>query len=188
MLSAEKGNQYAQYRLGKLYLSEEKKKYDKAEKYLLLASSQNGEFSQWADFKLGKLYMTNEKLDYAKAEKHFLLSDRYENPYAECSLGLLIHKTRSKSEGKAWVQKAAENGNEFAQELLHNLNAKPRRMYNKAKANYVNHKINGMIRHLQSDYERHIKHLQSEYEYETERAEEERKYEYDYIDTNEITR
>ena len=190
LLSAEKGNQYAQYRLGKLYLSEEKKNYDNAEKYLLLASSQGGKFSQWADFKLGKLYMINEKLDYVKAEKHFLLSDRYENPYAECSLGLLICKTRSKSEGKAWVQKAAENGNEFAQEILPKLDkpCRPRRRYNKAKSNYVNYKINGMIRRLQSEYERHIKQLQNEYEYETERAEAEKEYEYDYIDTNEITR
>lgn len=182
LVSAEKGNMYAQYRLGSLYLSEERKDIVKAEKYLLTVSEQGGELSQWADYSLGKLYMTDERKDYAKAEKYFLLSDGYNNPYAQCALGFLIYKTRNKLEGREWVKKAAENGNEFAAKVLPRLNTRVptnnRYNHNRSRALIAGRSLRSITRQLQREYENHIKKLQREFQRDFEKKNNSKSYEY----------
>ena len=195
--------EYICYRIGKMYDKElgteqnctvarkyyetaPKNKYVKkllylTEKKLLLECTEpNVDISQIAHYKLGKLYQMNGIRNLKKAEEHLFISAGYGNTDAQCALGLLIYKTRSKKEGKDWVKKAAANGNEFAQHIVNRLRGRSTKRYNRPKAKYVNRQVDNLIRNIQYEFERHLRQLQSEYEYENEQNEKHNE-EYDYI-------
>ena len=84
--SADSGNVYAQYRLGKWYLTEEYKDISKAVFYLTKAAAQN---SDMAAYQLGKLYLSGEGIpkNVEQAVFYLELSAHAGNQYAQYLLG-----------------------------------------------------------------------------------------------------
>lgn len=83
-LSAGQGNQYAQYALGKLYLSGEEvpKDVEKAIRWLELSADQGNQYAQYA---LGKLYLCRQDIlcDREKAVEYLQASTGQGNIYAK---------------------------------------------------------------------------------------------------------
>lgn len=119
---ADSGDTFACYKLGKIYFKGEVVLQDlnKAEKYLLLA--EDNEFTQYA---LGKLYLQKEKYDIRKAVDYFEKSadKNYWSSYQLGRLCLFGAEGLEKDKEKAveWLTKSADNGNEFAQNMLNHL-------------------------------------------------------------------
>lgn len=118
---ADSGDAFSCYKLGNLYLKGEiiNQDLDKAEKYLL--SAEDNEFTQYT---LGKLYLQKEKYDIQKAILYFEKS-AYKNMWASYQLGrlyLLGTDGLKKDNEKAmqFLNLSAEQGNEYAQNLLDN--------------------------------------------------------------------
>ena len=119
---ADSGDVIACYRLGKIYLQGEimPQNLDKAEKYLLLA--EDNEYTQYA---LAKLYLQEEKYDILKAVDCFEKSAD-KNVWSSYQLGRLylfgaegLEKDKEKS--MEWLTKSANDGNEYAQNMLNNM-------------------------------------------------------------------
>lgn len=110
------------YKLGKIYFKGEivLQDLDKAEKYLLLA--EDNEFTQYA---LGKLYLQAEKYNIQKAvdyfeksaDKNMLSSYRLGRLYLFGTDGL----EKDKEKAVEWLTKSANDGNEYAQNMLDNM-------------------------------------------------------------------
>ena len=120
--SADSGDTCACYKLGKIYFKGEivLQDLDKAEKYLLL--SEDNEFTQYA---FGKLYLQKEKYDILKAVDCFEKSAD-KNVWSSYQLGRLylfgaegLEKDKEKS--MEWLTKSANDGNEYAQNMLNNM-------------------------------------------------------------------
>lgn len=119
---AESGDAFACYKLGKIYFKGEivLQNLDKAEKYLL--SAENNEFTQYA---LGKLYLQKEKYDIQKAVDYFEKSAD-KNMWSSYQLGrLYLFGTdglkKDKTKAVEWLTKSANDGNEYAQNILNNM-------------------------------------------------------------------
>lgn len=119
---ADSGDTSACYKLGQIYFKGEivLQDLDKAEKYLLLA--EDNEFTQYA---LGKLYLQKEKYDVQKAVDYFEKSAD-KNMWSSYQLGKLylfgaegIEKDKEKA--VEWLTKSANDGNEYAQNMLNNM-------------------------------------------------------------------
>lgn len=119
---ADSGDTFACYKLGKIYFKGEivLQDLDKAEKYLL--SAEDNEFTQYA---LGKLYLREEKYDVQKAVDYFEKSAD-KNMWSSYQLGRLylfgaegIEKDKEKA--VEWLTKSANDGNEYAQNILNNM-------------------------------------------------------------------
>ena len=116
------GDTFACYKLGRIYFEGEivLQDLDKAEKYLLLAG--DNEFTQYA---LGKLYLLEEKYDNQKAVDYFEKSvDR--NNWSSYQLGRLYlfgaeGLEKDKTKAVEWLTKSANDGNEYAQNMLNNM-------------------------------------------------------------------
>lgn len=115
------GDAFSCYKLGNLYLKGEtiNQDLDKAEKYLL--SAEDNEYTQYA---LGKLYLQKEKYDIQKAISYFEKSAD-KNIWASYQLGRLylfgtddIQKNKEKA--MQYLNLSAEQGNEYAQNILDN--------------------------------------------------------------------
>ena len=119
---ADSGDVIACYRLGKIYLQGEimSQNLDKAEKYLLLA-----EDSEYAQYALAKLYLQEEKYDIQKAVNYFEnCADK--NHWASYQLGRIYlfgaeGFTKDKEQAIEWFTKSANDGNEYAQNMLNNM-------------------------------------------------------------------
>ena len=119
---ADSGDAFACYKLGKIYFKGDivLQDLDKAEKYLL--SAEDNEFTQYA---LGKLYLLEEKYDIQKAVDYFEKSvDR--NNWSSYQLGRLYFfgaggLEKDKEKAVEWFNKSANDGNEYAQNLLDNM-------------------------------------------------------------------
>ena len=119
---ADSGDAFACYKLGRIYFEGETVPHDldKAEKYLLLA--EDNEFTQYA---LGKLYLLEEKYDIQKAVDYFEKSvDR--NNWSSYQLGRLYlfgaeEIEKDKEKAVEWLTKSANGGNEYAQNILNNM-------------------------------------------------------------------
>ena len=117
---ADKGDTSAAYKLGKICLKGEylPLDYDKAEKYLSAAVTDNND----AMYQLAKLYMTDEKYDIKKAVELFeAVADK--NMWASYWLGriYLFGKdgiAHDKKKAVEWLTKSAADGNEYAEKLL----------------------------------------------------------------------
>lgn len=109
-MSAEQGNTYAQYRLGRLYLdgTEVDKDIDAAVHWLSKAVEQDNEYAQYT---LGILYLSGEEvtLDSEKGETLLQRSAEQGNPYAMYRYGCLLRDVyEAKEASLQWIQKAAE--------------------------------------------------------------------------------
>ena len=119
---ADSGDTCACYKLGKIYFKGEivLQDLDKAEKYLLLA--EDNEFTQYA---FGKLYLQKEKYDILKAIDCFEKSAD-KNMWSSYQLGRLYlfgaeGLEKDKTKAVEWLTKSANDGNEYAQNMLNNM-------------------------------------------------------------------
>ena len=119
---ADSGDTFACYKLGKIYFKGEivLQDLDKAEKYLLLA--EDNEFTQYA---LGKLYLQKEKYDILKAVDCFEKSAD-KNVWSSYQLGRLYlfgaeGLEKDKTKAVEWLKKSANDGNEYAQNMLQHI-------------------------------------------------------------------
>ena len=119
---ADSGDNFACFKLGKIYFKGDivLQDLDKAEKYLL--SAEDNEFTQYA---FGKLYLQKEKYDILKAVDCFEKSAD-KNVWSSYQLGRLylfgaegLEKDKEKS--MEWLTKSANDGNEYAQNMLNNM-------------------------------------------------------------------
>lgn len=172
----------ANYRLGKYY--EDIGNTEKAEVHLLRSAEDN---NVYAMYKLGKAYLkknkeTSNQDDLKKAERWLKKAADFDDPYAQCSYGMLCFKTERRDKGLYYLEKSAAKGNEFAKMIIQTTvnreEARLRKQNNKRKfrsfsaqqalvrskraMNVCWHSV----RSLMSEYDYHIKKLQEEYDYE----------------------
>ena len=119
---ADSGDAFACYKLGKIYFKGDivLQDLDKAEKYLL--SAKDNEFTQYA---FGKLYLQKEKYDILKAIDCFEKSAD-KNMWSSYQLGRLYlfgaeGLEKDKTKAVEWLTKSANDGNEYAQNMLNNM-------------------------------------------------------------------
>ena len=119
---ADSRDAYACYKLGKIYFKGDivLQDLDKSEKYLL--SAEDNEFTQYA---FGKLYLQKEKYDILKAVDCFEKSAD-KNVWSSYQLGRLYlfgaeGLEKDKTKAVEWLTKSANNGNEYAQNMLDNM-------------------------------------------------------------------
>ena len=146
---ADSGDVIASYRLGKIYLQGEimPQNLDKAEKYLLLA--EDNEYTQYA---LAKLYLQEEKYDIQKAVNYFE-NCAVKNHWASYQLGRIYlfgaaGLTKDKEKAVEWFTKSANDGNEYAQDLLENME----RYENAVLANTIFGLFANLSRCIEDDY------------------------------------
>ena len=146
---ADSGDVIASYRLGKIYLQGEimPQNLDKAEKYLLLA--EDSEYTQYA---LAKLYLQEEKYDIQKAVDYFE-NGADKNHWASYQLGRIYlfgakDIERDKEKAVEWFTKSANDGNEYAQDLLENME----RYENAVLANTIFGLFANLSRCIEDDY------------------------------------
>ena len=146
---ADSGDVIASYRLGKIYLQGEimPQNLDKAEKYLLLATD-----NEYAQYALAKLYLQEEKYDIQKAVNYFEnCADK--NHWASYQLGRIYlfgakNIERDKEKAVEWFTKSANDGNEYAQDLLENME----RYENAVLANTIFGLFANLSRCIEDDY------------------------------------
>lgn len=119
---ADEGDSFACFKLGQIYLKGEivPQDLERAEKYLLLA--EDNEFTQYA---FGKLYLQEEKYDIQKAVDYFEKSAD-KNMWSSYQLGRLYlfgadELEKDKEKAVEWLTKSANDGNEYAQNMLDNI-------------------------------------------------------------------
>ena len=146
---ADSGDVIACYRLGKIYLQSEimPQNLDKAERYLLLA--EDNEYTQYA---LAKLYLQEEKYDIQKAVNYFE-NCAAKNHWASYQLGRIYlfgakDIERDKEKAVEWFTKSANDGNEYAQDLLENME----RYENAVLANTIFGLFANLSRCIEDDY------------------------------------
>lgn len=146
---ADSGDVIASYRLGKIYLQGEImfQNLDKAERYLLLA--EDNEYVQYA---LAKLYLQEEKYDIQKAVNYFE-NCAAKNHWASYQLGRIYlfgakDIERDKEKAVEWFTKSANDGNEYAQDLLENME----RYENAVLANTIFGLFANLSRCIEDDY------------------------------------
>lgn len=146
---ADSGDVIACYRLGKIYLQGEimPQNLDKAEKYLLLA--EDSEYTQYA---LAKLYLQEEKYDIQKVVNYFE-NCAAKNHWASYQLGRIYlfgakDIERDKEKAVEWFTKSANDGNEYAQDLLENME----RYENAVLANTIFGLFANLSRCIEDDY------------------------------------
>ena len=90
LLSADSNNYKAQYMLGKLYQSDNKKDLQKAEKVLIKGAENAQDKTGLCECSLGKLYLSQERYD--KAASYLERSAAKDNYYAAYTLGKLYQE------------------------------------------------------------------------------------------------
>lgn len=117
--SAEAGNDFSQYALGKL-LQQEKRIHEAVEWYEKASVQRN----QYADYRLGKLYLQGEEVpkDVPKAIGYLTASAESGNQYAQYTLGKLYLMGQEVSQDREaawyWFTQSADQGNQYAQFFL----------------------------------------------------------------------
>lgn len=117
--SAEAGNDFSEYALGKLLLTQ--KRWEEAMEWLGKAADHG---SQFARYRLGKIYLAGESVpkDTEKALAHLTASADQGNQFAQYTLGKLYLLGRDvppdREQAKEWLIRAAAQGNEYAQFIL----------------------------------------------------------------------
>ncbi len=118
-LSAEAGNDYSEYALGKL-LQGQKRNAEAVQWYSKAAEHGN----QFARYRLGKLYLAGEDVpkDIQKAIEYFKESAEQGNQFAQYALGKLYLLGRDvkqdREQAREWLSRSAAQGNEYAQFFL----------------------------------------------------------------------
>ena len=90
LLSEDSNNYKAQYMLGKLYQSDNKKDLQKAEKVLIKGAENAQDKTGLCEYSLGKLYLSQERYD--KAASYLERSAAKDNYYAAYTLGKLYQE------------------------------------------------------------------------------------------------
>ena len=117
--SAEAGNEFSEYALGKLLLTQ--KRTEEAMKWLGSAADHKNQFAQ---YRLGKIYLSGESVpkDVKKALEYLSASAAQGNQYAQYTLGKLYLLGRDvgqdREKAKEWLTRSAAQGNEYAQFFL----------------------------------------------------------------------
>ena len=117
--SAEAGNDFSEYALGKLLLTQ--KQWDEAMEWLDKAADHG---SQFAQYRLGKIYLTGEFVpkDVEKALAYLTASADQGNQFAQYALGKLYLFGRNVppdcEQAREWLIRAAAQGNEYARFFL----------------------------------------------------------------------
>lgn len=110
-MSAEQGNSYAQYRLGKLYLSGTdtlEKDVGQALQWLQKSVDQGNEYAQYT---LGNVYLNGERVpvNMEKGEELLRKSATQGNAYAAYRYGCLLRDVyEADKDALCWIQKAAD--------------------------------------------------------------------------------
>ena len=118
-LSAEAGNDFSEYALGKLLLSQERT--EEAMQWLGKAADHGNQFAR---YRLGKIYLTGESVpkDVQKALEYLTASAEQGNQFAQYTLGKLYLLGRDvkqdREQAKEWLTRSAVQGNEYAQFFL----------------------------------------------------------------------
>lgn len=120
--SAQAGNDYSQYALGKMLLEE---KSPEAVAWLQKAAELG---NQHAQYKLGKLYLTGEQVekDIATALRYLKDSAQRNNQFAQYTLGKLylqgVEVKQDREIARQWLELSAAQGNQYAQFFLDRFN------------------------------------------------------------------
>ena len=123
--SAEQDNEWSEYRLGKIYLTEDNFKDITSATRWLKQSAEKG--NQFAQYVLGKLYLKDEEIskDVEKALQYLTSSAEQGNQFSQYILGkmYLIGQGVAKDKETAvkWFTLSAEQGNEYAKFFLQNM-------------------------------------------------------------------
>lgn len=118
-LSAEAGNDFSEYALGKLLLTQ--KRTEEAMGWLGKAADHGNQFAR---YRLGKIYLTGESVpkDVQKALEYLTASAEQGNQFAQYTLGKLYLLGRDvkqdREQAKEWLTRSAAQGNEYAQFFL----------------------------------------------------------------------
>lgn len=122
-LSADAGNDYSEYALGKLLFDQ--KRIEEGISWLEKAARQS---NQYARYRLGKVYLSGEDVpkNVLKALEYLTTSAEQGNQYAQYTLGKLylmgIEIQRDRESAVHWLTLSAAQGNQYAQFFLDNLN------------------------------------------------------------------
>ena len=117
--SAQAGNDYSQYALGKL-LQEQGRITEAVEWYEQASAHGN----QYADYRLGKLYLTGKDVpkNVKRTVRHLTTSAEAGNQYAQYALGKLYLMGQEVEQDREaalyWFTRSADRGNEYAQFFL----------------------------------------------------------------------
>ena len=113
--SAEVGNDFSQYALGKLL--QQQGRITEAVEWYEQASAQG---NQYADYRLGKLYLLGDGVpkDTEKAIEHLTQASESGNQYAQYALGKLYLDRQDEEQAHYWFTQSAAQGNEYAQFFL----------------------------------------------------------------------
>lgn len=156
---ANQGKAFAAYKLGMIYFrgNEVTQDMDKAEHYLKMASDTGNEYAQYL---LAKLYLI-EKKNIPDAIS-LLESASEKNPWASYQLGKLYlfgteEVERNAELGMQWLTKSAEDSNEYAQQLVDNMEQRE----NSAFASTIFGLFVNLSCMIEDDYNKNQKKLQS---------------------------
>ena len=117
--SAEAGNDFSEYALGKLLLTQ--KRTVEAMGWLSKAADHGNQFAR---YRLGKIYLADESVpkDVAKALVYLTASADQGNQFAQYTLGKLYLLGRdvppNREQAREWLIRAAAQGNEYARFFL----------------------------------------------------------------------
>lgn len=118
-LSAEAGNDFSEYALGKLLLTQKR-----TEEAMLWLGKAADHGNQFARYRLGKIYLTGESVpkDVQKALEYLTASAEQGNQFAQYTLGKLYllgwDVKQDREQAKEWLTRSAAQGNEYAQFFL----------------------------------------------------------------------
>lgn len=122
LLSAEK-NDFAQYRLGKLYLKDEFYNLPKAAEWFEKATANDNQYAKYA---LAKILISDEHYKNVERAIVLLKETADTNSCASYLLGKLFlfgqDVAKDKEQAVHWLSLSAEQGNEYAQNLLVHMN------------------------------------------------------------------
>ena len=124
--ASEQNNEYAAYQLGKIYY--DKKDYPNSEQQFL--KCENESIKPYSDYYLGKMYLDKDgKLfNPEKGIEYMERSAEAGNNTASFIIGITYLKGKVVKEdrtlGRQWIERAANEGNEYASEFLKNINQK----------------------------------------------------------------
>lgn len=111
-LSAEQGNSFAQFKLGKYYLDSEP---ERAIKYLTQSADQGNQFAQYT---LGSLFLSSEsEKEQEKGLSYLLASAEQGNSFAQFRLGK-YYLDADREKAITYLTKSADQENQFAQYKL----------------------------------------------------------------------
>lgn len=113
--SAETGNDFSQYVLGKLLQGE-----NRIEESISWYEKAAAQGNQYANYRLGKLYLLGDGIpkDTEKAIVHLTQSAEAGNQYAQYALGKLHLGRQDCEQAHYWFTQSAAQGNEYAQFFL----------------------------------------------------------------------